>query len=76
MTLNMDVTLLQCFLFHSLYDLDKLESNKNGEHKAIHCPLPYVELDAGRDDWKAIMSIPSVIFINSHLPTENRYRWR
>lgn len=76
MTLNTDVTLLQSYLFYSLYEMDKLENNKNGEQKSIHCPLPYLELNVLKDDWKVILTIPSVTFINNHLPAENRFRWR
>lgn len=76
MTLNTDVTWLQCYLFYSLYEMEKLETHKNGEQKGVHCPLPYFEFNATRDDWKAIVDIPSIVFINSHLPTENRYQWR
>lgn len=76
MTLNTDVVLLQNFLFYSLYDLDKLESAKNGEQRSIHCPLPYLEVNVTKEDWKVIINIPFVTYINSHLPAENRFRWR
>lgn len=59
-----------------MYDLDKLESSKNGEQRSIHCPLPHLELNVTKEDWKVIVNIPSVTYINSHLPAENRYRWR
>lgn len=73
MLCNPDIISLQCMLFSGLYNMGISTSG----FTADTAPLPFVKIKNFRgDNFPFMLDIPSIMFLNMHLPSEYRENWR